>query len=182
MHVRQEARYRRRRAVIGGVAALALAGSLTACLSLGGDEEAADQVPGAASPAQDDDAADTTGTVQEGFAGVAGGGADEDAATETPEGPVAGPPPIPSDESFMERVDYITGTAENPIPPKSVVASGAGLVVANNMMYSHTSTFYDAVSREVVATLSDEIVPEEFGIEGHPGPAKGSPVEAAWTD
>lgn len=182
MHVRQEARYRRRRAVIGGVAALALAGSLTACLSLGGDEEAADQVPGAASPAQDDDAADTTGTVQEGFAGVAGGGADEDAATETPEGPVAGPPPIPSDESFMERVDYITGTAENPITPKSVVASGAGLVVANNMMYSHTSTFYDAVSREVVATLSDEIVPEEFGIEGHPGPAKGSPVEAAWTD
>jgi len=49
-------------------------------------------------------------------------------------------------------------------------------------MYAHTSTVYDAESRELVETLSDEIVPEEFGLEGHPGTAAGSPVEAAWTD
>src|SRR5699024_9551373 len=80
------------------------------------------------------------------------------------------------------RIDYLTGTAEHPITPKSVVASGAGLVVANNMMYSHSSTFYDAESHEVVATLSDEIVPEDFGVADHPGTAKGAPVEAAWTE
>lgn len=184
MQVRREAKYRKRRAVVGGVAALVLAVSLTACLSGGGDEDPAD--PGAEQAADGtapaDDAAATSGGVSDGFADASGQtGTDaeptDEEAEPTEEGPVAGPPPIPSNESFMERVDYITGG----ITPKSVVASGAGLLIANNMMYSHTSTVYDAESRELVATLSDEIVPADFDLEGHPGTAKGSPVEAAWT-
>lgn len=190
MRVRREAKYQRRRAIVGGVVALALAGTLTACLSGGGEEEAS---PDVSDTAATDPAAEPSVTLGEDLAeatseGGSGDGppADPDAEkTEAPEedtAPVAGPPPIPSDESFMERIDYITGSAEHPITPKSVVASGTGLVVANNMMYSHSSTFYDADSHEVVATLSDEIVPEDFGVEEHPGTAKGAPVEAAWTE
>ncbi|WP_109473165.1 YncE family protein [Ornithinimicrobium cavernae] len=180
MRVRREPTYRRRRALVGGVAALVLAGSLTACLTAGGDDGPQDTGPEAAAPAPADTSPQPTeGTAKDGFDSAVGGGADGSESTGSPTGdaPVAGPPPIPSDESFMERVDYLTGE----ITPKSVVASGAGLVIANNMMYRHTSTVYDAESRELVATLSDEIVPEEFGIEGHPGSASGSPVEAAWT-
>jgi len=188
MQVRREAKYRRRRAVIGGLAALAIAGTLTACLTGGGDEApggaGTGQVAGAAPTG--DDAAGATGGVREGFQEAAGQTAapeaTDDASATTEAGPVAGPPPIPSAQSFMQRIDYITGTEGNPITPKSVVASGSGLVIANNMMYAHTSTVYDAESRELVETLSDEIVPEEFGLEGHPGTAAGSPVEAAWTD
>ncbi|MCK0111142.1 YncE family protein [Ornithinimicrobium sp. F0845] len=184
MQVRREAKYRRRRAVIGGVAALALAGTLTACLS-GGDEDpgeaAGDQQVADPTPTGDDASATSAG-VSDGFQDAAGQTAEaeatDDASEPTEDGPVAAPPAIPSDESFMERIDYITGG----ITPKSVVASGAGLVIANNMMYSHTSTVYDAQSRELVETLSDEVVPSELGVEGHPGTAKGSPVEAAWTD
>ncbi|USQ78815.1 YncE family protein [Ornithinimicrobium faecis] len=182
MRVRRETKYQRRRAIVGGVAVLALAGTLTACLTGGADDpdapaqEAADTAPA-------DTAPEPTVSLGEDLVDATSDDGDQettDAAEES--APVAGPPPIPSDTSFMERIDYITGTDEDPITPKSVVASGAGLVVANNMMYSHSSTFYDAESREVAATLSDEIVPEDFGVEDHPGTAKGSPVEAAWTD
>ncbi|WP_256840953.1 YncE family protein [Ornithinimicrobium cryptoxanthini] len=182
MQVRREAQFvRRRRAVAAGATLAIVAGSLTACMALGGDDEtAAPTASGATTAPGDDDAAAESGSVQDGFTQGTGGSEGDAAATTTqaPDGPVAAPPAIPSDESFMERVDYITGG----ITPKSVVASNTGLVIANNMMYSHTSTVYDAESRELVATLSDTIVPEEFGVEGHPGTAQGSPVEAAWTD
>ncbi|QDO87944.1 YncE family protein [Ornithinimicrobium ciconiae] len=191
MHVRSEAKFKRRRAIVAGALAVVLAGSLTACLTTGDDD--ADNTPAAQTGTAGDDAATTSGGAAEGFKNATGGGkgadsdpgsdADSESATapddaEVSEAPVAGPPPIPSAESYMERVDYITGG----ITPKSVVASNAGLVIANNMMYSHTSTVYDAESRELVKTLSDEVVPSELGVEGHPGTAKGSPVEAAWTD
>jgi YVTN family beta-propeller protein len=62
-----------------------------------------------------------------------------------------------------------------------VVASGAGLVIANNMMYSHTSTVYDSRTHELVETLDDGLDLTEFGLDGHPGTSQGAPVEAAWT-
>ncbi len=78
----------------------------------------------------------------------------------------------------MEQIDYITGD----ITPKSVVASGAGLVIANNMMYSHSSTVYDSTTRELVTTLDDSINLADYDLPGHPGTSQGAPVEAAWTD
>ncbi|WP_134773861.1 YncE family protein [Ornithinimicrobium flavum] len=62
------------------------------------------------------------------------------------------------------------------------MASGHGLAIANNMMYSHTSTVFDVVTREQVAVLEDSVDLEAFGVEGHPGISQGSPVEAVWTD
>ncbi|WP_149814766.1 YncE family protein [Serinicoccus marinus] len=61
------------------------------------------------------------------------------------------------------------------------MASGHGLMIANNMMYSHTSTVFDSTTREQVEVLSDEVDLADYGIEGHPGLSQGSPVEAAWT-
>lgn len=210
MRVRREPKYVRRRRVVGGSAlavGLALTLTLTACL--GGSDEDPEAAPTAVADEAGGDGAEGNGaegtdanggegaedngsaesgeasagpedgeeTGGEGTEDGQGGEGGEDAEA-TEEGPVAQPPEIPSNESAMERIDYLTGN----LAPKSVVASGTGLVIANNMMYQHTSTIFDAESREVVETLSDEIVPEEFGLEGFPGTAKGSPVEAAWTD
>jgi DNA-binding beta-propeller fold protein YncE len=83
----------------------------------------------------------------------------------------------PSEATAMERVDYLTGG----LTPKSVMASGHGLAIANNMMYSHTSTVFDTTTREQVAVLSDSVDLAQFGVEGHPGTSQGSPVEAVWT-
>lgn len=209
MQVRREPKYvRRRRVVGGGAVALGLAITLTLTACLGGSDEDPEAAPatvaegavpeGSGSEGAGSEDAEGANDAGEGTADdPEGTGADEEAAEDetaeestpdsgdspdasaepTQESPVAQPPQIPSSDSFMERVDYLTGE----LSPKSVVASGAGLVIANNMMYQHTSTVFDAQSREVLTTLSDEIVPEEFGLEGFPGTAKGSPVEAAWT-
>lgn len=76
----------------------------------------------------------------------------------------------------LAKVATIAGS----ISPKSVVASGDGLFFAQNMMYRHTITVYDR-DYELVATLSDAVVPVEFGHEDFPGEFLGSPVEAAFT-
>ncbi|MDN5820638.1 MAG: YncE family protein, partial [Brachybacterium sp.] len=54
------------------------------------------------------------------------------------------PPGDPSDTTRLVHLDRITGD----ITPKSVVASPTGTVIANNMMYSHSSTLYDAETLE----------------------------------
>jgi len=84
-------------------------------------------------------------------------------------------PPLPPSSGQMVKVTTIAGE----ISPKSVVASGTGLFVAQNMMYRHTVTVYDA-EFELVATVSDSVDLAEFGISGHPGTSKGAPVEAAF--
>ncbi|GAA1816053.1 YncE family protein [Nesterenkonia flava] len=68
------------------------------------------------------------------------------------------------------------------ISPKSVVANGHGLVIANNMMYQNTITLYDAEAQELHQELSDRISPGDFGIEGYPESVVGAPVEAVWTE
>ena len=55
-----------------------------------------------------------------------------------------------------------------------------GRVIANNMMYQHTMTLYDAESRELVDTVSDTVDLDAFGKPGH-GEVQGAPVEAAFT-
>lgn len=98
---------------------------------------------------------------------------DSDAAEEEDD-----PEVPPAASTVMSEVETITGE----ITPKSVVASGDGLVIANNMMYSHTVTVYDAEERELVQTLDDSLDFAEYGVDGYDGEVSGAPVEAVWTE
>jgi DNA-binding beta-propeller fold protein YncE len=82
----------------------------------------------------------------------------------------------PSDKARLELVEVITGD----ISPKSVAASHAGYVTAQNMMYRHTVTVYDAKSLKLVKTIPDTV---NLGRLGYPeyGTARGAPVEAAFS-
>lgn len=79
-------------------------------------------------------------------------------------------------ETSLVRIQRITGD----ISPKSVVASDHGMVFAQNMMYSHTITAYNAEG-DLLKTIDDSVKLSEFGIEGHPGTSKGAPVEMAFS-
>ncbi len=74
----------------------------------------------------------------------------------------------------MEKFTRITGD----LSPKSVVASGTGLVTAQNMMYRHTVTAYDS-DGNLLATVPDTVRLSDFGIDKE-GEFKGAPVEAAF--
>lgn len=82
----------------------------------------------------------------------------------------------PSSATALVLRERISGD----ISPKSVAASGHGLVSAQNMMYTHTVTFYDG-DGSLASTMSDAVELAEFGIDGHPGTSRGAPVEAAFT-
>ncbi len=81
----------------------------------------------------------------------------------------------PAARRRLELTDTITGD----ISPKSVVASGDGLFLAQNMMYRHTVTAYDGAGR-LLATIPDEVDLAAFGIDGYGGTHRGAPVEAAF--
>lgn len=81
----------------------------------------------------------------------------------------------PADTLTMKKLKQISGK----ISPKSVVASGHGLVTAQNMMYTHTVTAYDS-DGNLVATVPDSVTLSDFGID-KPGTYRGAPVEAAFT-
>ena len=107
----------------------------------------------------------------------------DDAPTTAPSAsrsPSAPPSPTeaarpPSSDGRLEQVETIGGD----ISPKSVTATGTGLVFAQNMMYTHTVTVYDR-DFDLVATISDEVTPSQFGVD-LPGSYRGAPVEAAAT-
>jgi YVTN family beta-propeller protein len=86
------------------------------------------------------------------------------------------PPGVPSDRRRLTLVRTIGGQ----ISPKSVDASGRGLVFAQNMMYTHTVTVYSSAG-SLVRTIPDTVEMARFGIHGHPGITHGAPVEAAFT-
>ena len=98
-----------------------------------------------------------------------------------PAAPAASAPTLPSgDPSNTTRLvhhERITGD----ISPKSVVASPSGTVIANNMMYNHTSTLYDASSLELTATVADTVDLAEFGHPERAGETTGAPVEAVFS-
>ena len=58
----------------------------------------------------------------------------------------------PSDQRTLEPLEVIGGD----ISPKSVVHSGDGYFIANNMMYRHTMTLYDR-DMDLVATIPDTV-------------------------
>lgn len=84
-------------------------------------------------------------------------------------------PHDPAADFTLTKVDTINGN----ISPKSVDATGTGLVFAQNMMYRHTMTVYDAATGSLVKTIPDSVDLAQFGITGHPGTSRGAPVEAA---
>jgi YVTN family beta-propeller protein len=85
-------------------------------------------------------------------------------------------PTPPSDTTRLRVVHSIGGA----ISPKSVVASGHGLVFAQNMMYRHTMTVYSSAG-DLLKTIPDTVDFGVFGVAGHPGISHGAPVEAAFT-
>jgi len=85
----------------------------------------------------------------------------------------AGPP---SDQRTLSLARTIGGA----ITPKSVVAGGAGKVIAQNMMYQHSITVYDETGA-LLATIPDSVDLATFGLAATPTIVKGAPVEAAFT-
>jgi YVTN family beta-propeller protein len=83
-------------------------------------------------------------------------------------------PAPPAVDRPLRLVDRITGE----ISPKSVDATGTGLVFAQNMMYRHTMTVYD-VAGSLVKTIPDSVDLASFGYPGHAGLSRGAPVEGA---
>ena len=75
----------------------------------------------------------------------------------------------------------IISTIKGDISPKSVRSSGNGLVSAHNMMYRHSVTIYDAKSKSLVATVSDQINLANFGVTGFKGLHRGAPVEGSYS-
>ena len=79
-------------------------------------------------------------------------------------------------ERTLELVTVIGGD----IAPKSIVHSGHGRFIAQNMMYRHTVTVYDRTLAHV-ATIPDSVDLSQHGFADSPGSWQGSPVEAAFT-
>lgn len=85
----------------------------------------------------------------------------------------AGPP---TDQRRLSNLRTVGGA----ITPKSVVAGGAGKVIAQNMMYQHSITVYDE-DGELLKTIPDSVDLAAFGLATTPTVVKGAPVEAAFT-
>ena len=125
-----------------------------------------------------------------GIGALIGGGTRGDAADPAPSTTVAPSAPAPS-ASTTTTTTRPSAPAEarrlapyrtinGAISPKSVVASGKGYVSAQNMMYQHSVTVYDA-DGNLARTIPDSVDLSAFGVSGHPGISKGAPVEAAFS-
>ncbi len=86
----------------------------------------------------------------------------------------------PSPPSARLRLRYVT-TIGGHISPKSVDASGTGLVFAQNMIYTHTVTVYNDRNYHLVATIPDAVTLRRWGFRQYPGRYLGGPVEAAFS-
>lgn len=159
------ARTARHRMIIVGVVLAVIA---TACSPQAAEVDSADdagEVTAPSSPAETTPPAapsQSAGTDQPSEAG-------EDAQEVVRSGP-------PAWKGDLELIDTITGE----ISPKSVVASGDGLFLAQNMMYQHTVTAYDG-DGELLATIPDKVDLAEYGFKKRTGGHSGAPVEAAFT-
>jgi DNA-binding beta-propeller fold protein YncE len=86
-------------------------------------------------------------------------------------------PAARSDRARLRLRAVLTGD----ISPKSVAASGSGFVTAQNMMYRHTVTVYDARTLRLVKTIPDSVQLARLGYPHFTGLARGAPVEAAFS-
>ena len=78
----------------------------------------------------------------------------------------------------IDRPLSLASTVTGEISPKSVDATGTGLVFAQNMMYRHTMTVYNDAGT-LVKTIPDSVDLASFGYPGHAGLSRGAPVEGA---
>ena len=85
--------------------------------------------------------------------------------------------PIPQPPA-IDRPLSLASTITGAISPKSVDATGTGLVFAQNMMYRHTMTVYNDAGA-LVKTIPDSVDLASFGYPGHAGLSRGAPVEGA---
>ena len=65
------------------------------------------------------------------------------------------------------------------LTPKSVVATQTGLVTAQNMIYMHTVSVFNARTLLLVKTIPDAVRLSAFGFPQYPSVVRGGPVEAA---
>jgi YVTN family beta-propeller protein len=75
----------------------------------------------------------------------------------------------------------VVATISGNIAPKSVLASGTGLVSAHNMMYRHSVTIYDSRENKLLATVPDAVRLSSFGYKKYSGVYRGAPVEGAFS-
>jgi YVTN family beta-propeller protein len=94
--------------------------------------------------------------------------------------PIAPSTPTTLGTPSSSRTLHLATTITGPISPKSVVASGVGPVVAQNMMYQHTVSVYNR-DGSFLKTIPDSVDLTALGVAGHPGISKGAPVEAAFS-
>ena len=85
-------------------------------------------------------------------------------------------PQIPADQLRLVQIGQYSS---DEITPKSVDASGTGLVFAQNMVYRHTVSVFNARSGALVKTIPTTINLHNFGLPG--GTIEGAPVEGAFT-
>lgn len=89
---------------------------------------------------------------------------------------------IPPGKPIVDRrLVRLSQYYSNSITPKSITASGAGLVMAQNMVYRHTVTAFNATTGAVAKTIPASVQLSNFGFTGHPGTVLGAPVEGAFT-
>lgn len=97
---------------------------------------------------------------------------------------IAPEPPVVTEVSYGPFTDTTTlrrvRTIRGQIRPKSVVASGHGLVIAQNMMYRHSVTVYDTKGA-VLRTVKDSVNLKSLGWPDFPTSVSGAPVEAAFS-
>jgi YVTN family beta-propeller protein len=80
-------------------------------------------------------------------------------------------------EQTLIKVNEIRGS----ISPKSIVSSGTGLFSAQNMMYRHTITIYNA-NGELLTTIKDNINLKNYGFSNYTADNYlGGPVEACFS-
>lgn len=83
----------------------------------------------------------------------------------------------PSSTTTLRQIGKLTGR----LTPKSVVSSGFGFVIADNMIYTHDVALFHSATRTLAGRYSDGLDLAKFGVDGYPGVTQGGPVEAAWT-
>ncbi len=80
----------------------------------------------------------------------------------------------------LGQIDLIK-EIEGDISPKSIVHNQEGVFAAQNMMYKHSVTFYNARG-ELMATVPDKVNLNDFGYHNYTGKVyRGGPVEACFS-
>jgi YVTN family beta-propeller protein len=130
-----------------------------------------------------DTAGGDDGTEVPGRAGTTVANTEPAAPATTVEPTTSTVPPRPPSAGLrlVERQTIVADERTGPLSPKSIVASGTGVVYGQNMIYSHSVTAWDADGNHL-ATIPDDVDLAAFGITGHPpGRVQGGPVELAFS-